>query len=183
MNQKELDISFMREAFKSARDLSQDANTQTGGILVDQNNNIISRGASRIHFGLPERYEGRPGEERILLKRPEKYDDLIHSERDTIYGANRKGISLQGCTLYSTWALCDDCAKTTINNGIKRVVGHQSTTNWYNEARKNIQGRQDWEEGINKAINLLKKGKVKYELMTEHLGDVSILFDDKIRSP
>jgi dCMP deaminase len=178
---KERDIYFLREAFKSARDLSQDINTQTGAILVSPALEIISHGANRMHFGLQERYDGDG--KRILLGRPEKYDLLTHAERDAIFVANRNGVSLFGYTLYATWAPCEFCAEVVINNGLSRFVTHQSTTDWYSESLTDIKNRPNWQDSINKAINKLKNAGLKYECLTNPIGEVELLFVDKIRAP
>jgi deoxycytidylate deaminase len=182
MSQKEQDINWLREAFIAARDYSQDTNSQTGSKIVNPiTNRDISFGANRIHYGFKDRYEG--GGERILLGRPEKYRDLTHAERDGIYEANRKGISLIGATIYATWTPCVPCAELVLNNGIKRFVTHESTDRWYNEARKDQKGRNDWTESIEKAVSLLREGGVVYEVISEPIGGVEFLFDDFMRTP
>jgi len=176
------DIDHLRKAFEYARDLSQDANSQTGAIIVDpKTNNLISFGANRMHHGLKGRYEGEG--KRKLLGRPEKYTDLTHAERDSIYGANREGRSLVGKTIYATWTPCVPCAELVLNNGIKRFVTHECTDRWYNEARKDQEGRNDWTASIEKAVSLLRNGGVDYEVIGYPLGKVDFLFDDVKRSP
>ncbi|NPE26693.1 hypothetical protein HNV12_01675 [Methanococcoides sp. SA1] len=181
MSQVARDTYFLREAFKSARDLSQDENTQTGAVIVSPSLEIVSRGANRIHFGWDERYEGIG--ERILLGRDRKYDDLTHAERDAVYGANRAGIPLAGHTLYATWTPCDFCAEVAGNNDIPRFVVPQITTDWYNEARKDSEGRVNWDKGIKKAVGMLEKKGVDYVCLDIAIGGVEFLFDDKIRRP
>ena len=181
MNEKERDLHFLRTAFQVANFFSQDANTQTGAIIVDPDFNIISVGSNRVNFGDPRRYEGRG--ERIILERPEKYEALIHAERDVHYGANRLGKPVVGCTLYTTWVPCDPCAEITVNNGIKRYVTHQCTTDWYDEALKDDSKRIDWQGSIDEAVNRFKKSRVEYICLSDKIGGVKFLFDDKIREP
>lgn len=45
-----------------------------------------------------------------------------HAERNLIEWAARKGISLEGCTLYITHAPCIECAKSIRNSGIIELV-------------------------------------------------------------
>lgn len=177
--QKEKDINFLRDAFKFASKYSQDANSQTGAVIVSPSGEIISKGANRAHYGMDERYEGSG--ERKILERPDKYEALTHAERDAVFCANREGRSLINSTLYATWTPCVECAEVILNNGIARFVTHESTHRWYTEARKD-NGRNDWTAGIEKALKLFKKGNIVYEMIDDPIGDVEFLFDDKIRN-
>ncbi len=60
----------------------------------------------------------------IFLAPGEKisFCDGIHSEKIGIARAARKGISLDGASLYVTSCPCEECAKEIIEAGIKRVV-------------------------------------------------------------
>ncbi len=175
------DIYYLKEAFRTARDLSQDPNTQTGAVILNTEGDIISRGANRLHLKLRDKYSLNLPKE--IIERPAKYLNLIHAERDAIFNANRKGKSLVGCTIYTTWSPCYFCAEVVINNGISRVVTHQSTIDWYKEVRKNTYERYDWNKSNEKGLNALKDNNVKYECLTEPIKDVEILFDDKKQSP
>lgn len=46
----------------------------------------------------------------------------VHAEAATISWAARKGVALEGGTLYCTLSPCKSCAKLIINAGIQRVV-------------------------------------------------------------
>ncbi len=46
----------------------------------------------------------------------------VHAEQNVIAMAARKGISLEGATLYVTHFPCDICFKLVINAGIKEIV-------------------------------------------------------------
>tara|TARA_Y100000310_G_scaffold335438_1_gene417521 strand:- start:4706 stop:5251 length:546 start_codon:yes stop_codon:yes gene_type:complete len=175
------DIYYLEEAFKTARDLSQDPNTQTGAVIVNPEGKIISRGANRLHWRLRKIYGEEPPQE--LVQRPLKYTALTHAERDAVFSANREGKSLIGCTIYTTWASCSFCAEVVINNGIVKVVTHQSTTDWYDEARKDIEGRQDWSESIKRAISAFEDNNIIYQCLTKPIKGIEIIFDDKRRSP
>ena len=181
---KEKDIHFLRKAFESARDLSQDANSQTGAVLVSSSEELISHGANRMHYGAEGRFEyGMNPKSKILLHRPKKYLGLVHAEKDAIFSAARLNDFklISESTLYATWALCITCATTVINMGIERVVTHQSTTDWYNEKRTQ-NSRLNWDKSIQEAIALLKERKIKYEVIKEPLGGVTFLFDDEMRT-
>ena len=47
---------------------------------------------------------------------------VIHSELNCILKAQRKGISIEGATLYVTHSPCEHCASLIIMTGIKRVL-------------------------------------------------------------
>jgi dCMP deaminase len=46
----------------------------------------------------------------------------IHAEMNAIIWAARKGISIEGATIYVTLEPCSDCSKNIIATGIKRIV-------------------------------------------------------------
>lgn len=50
------------------------------------------------------------------------YVRAVHAEMTAMADAARHGVSLSGCTLYTTTFPCHDCAKHIIAAGIKRVV-------------------------------------------------------------
>jgi len=45
-----------------------------------------------------------------------------HAERNAFYFAARRGVSVEGCTLYSTDSPCVACARAAVQTGIVRVV-------------------------------------------------------------
>lgn len=174
MNQSQMDKSFLKKAFKYAEEFSQDPNTQIGAILVRSNKIIFSKGANKLSYGLEYSEE--------LVKRPEKYHNIVHAEKDAIFSAIRLGQAnlIPGSVMYATWTPCESCAEAIINAGIKRFVTHQCTIDWYNE-KKDIANRIDWDDSTNKAIIRLKKCGIEYVCIQEPLKGISILFDDKQR--
>ncbi|MEA3384606.1 MAG: dCMP deaminase family protein [Campylobacterota bacterium] len=46
----------------------------------------------------------------------------IHAEMNAIIWAARKGISIEGGTIYVTLEPCSECSKNVIASGIKRIV-------------------------------------------------------------
>lgn len=52
----------------------------------------------------------------------QKCQHAVHAEANAIAFAAKKGISLEGGTLYCNYSPCTDCAKLIIQAGIKRVV-------------------------------------------------------------
>ena len=52
----------------------------------------------------------------------------VHSEINAIAQAAKKGISVEGATMYGTWGVpCWNCFKTIANAGIKRIVFLEKT--------------------------------------------------------
>ena len=49
-------------------------------------------------------------------------ESTIHAERNIIFYAAKKGISLEGATMYITHSPCIGCAQAMAASGIKRVV-------------------------------------------------------------
>ncbi|WP_419770899.1 MAG: deoxycytidylate deaminase [Candidatus Marinarcus sp.] len=50
----------------------------------------------------------------------------IHAEMNAIIWAARKGISVEGATIYVTLEPCSECSKNLIASGIKRIVYDKS---------------------------------------------------------
>lgn len=46
----------------------------------------------------------------------------IHAEMNAIIWAARKGISIEGATIYVTLEPCSECSKNLIASGIKRII-------------------------------------------------------------
>lgn len=57
----------------------------------------------------------------------------IHAEMNAIIWAARKGISIEGATIYVTLEPCSECSKNLIASGIKRIV--YDTPYEYNESK------------------------------------------------
>lgn len=51
-----------------------------------------------------------------------EYDRTVHAEMAAITDAARRGVLLQGCTLYCTTLPCHNCSRHIVATGIKRVV-------------------------------------------------------------
>lgn len=110
------DIRYLDLA-KHIASWSKDPSTQTGAVITDSENRLVSIG----YNGLPKGVEDT--EER-LHNREVKYQLIVHCERNAIIFAQR---NLQGCTLY-TWPFmsCSVCAAMVIQSGITRCVAPYS---------------------------------------------------------
>ena len=118
-------IKYFMNEVETVKLLSDDVNTQTACIIVNEYDEIISYGANSLPTGITK------SEKRC--SRPDKYMWLLHAERNAIYNAARKGVSTNNCTMYLMWFPCADCARGIIQCGIKRLVCYQpdmDNANW-----------------------------------------------------
>lgn len=68
--------------------------------------------------------------ETMLIKKTKP--TTIHAEQNAIFYAAKKGIALDGCTMYVTTSPCIECAKAIASVGIKKVI--------YNDDYKDLSG-------------------------------------------
>jgi len=94
---------------------SKDRSRQTGAVIVDERNVLVSIGWNgfprNINDYLHERHE-----------RPAKYKWTEHAERNAIYNAAANGHPTKNCTMYLPWYPCADCARAIIQSGITKIV-------------------------------------------------------------
>jgi len=57
----------------------------------------------------------------------------IHAEMNAIIWAARKGISIEGATIYVTLEPCSECSKNVIASGIKRIVYNKAYEHTHSE--------------------------------------------------
>lgn len=93
---------------------SKDPSTQTGAVIVDSNNRVLSLGYNGFPQGVkddPEKYENREL----------KYKMIVHCEQNAILFADRS--SLKGATLYTyPFISCSRCASIVAQSGITRCI-------------------------------------------------------------
>lgn len=85
------------------------------GAVIAQDGRIVSMGYAGAPSGLPHCSPDICNVDSPCYR-------TVHAEAGAISYAARKGIKLEGSTLYCTHCPCVDCAKLIINTGIKRVV-------------------------------------------------------------
>lgn len=113
-------INIANEISKSSKCVSK----QVGAVIV-KDDRILSTG-----------YNGTPsGYCNCNEYWDDKYTDKhhewsktyeIHAEMNAIIWAARKGISIEGGTIYVTLEPCSECSKNLIASGIKRIVFDKS---------------------------------------------------------
>ena len=107
------DIRFLELAAHVAS-WSKDPKTKVGSVIVNDNNQVLSLGYNGFPRGVLDkvsRYEDR--ETKLLF--------VAHAERNALDNAFA---DVRGATLYTTLCPCNECAKSIVQKGIKRVVSH-----------------------------------------------------------
>ena len=109
------------ELFMSIAELSsmrsKDPNTQIGACIVDKDNRVVSIGYNGMPNGCPDKY--MPWDVREGDLSDTKYAYVCHAEANACL--NIRG-GAKGHTLYTQYLPCNECAKTIIQSGIKKVV-------------------------------------------------------------
>lgn len=96
---------------------SYDPSTKVGAVIVDSKNRVVSIGYNGFPRGVkdwPSRYTDRD----LKLKL------VCHAERNAIDNASH---SVEGCTMYVPLLPCNECAKSIIQSGIKKVITYKPT--------------------------------------------------------
>ena len=180
LKQKEIDIEYLREAWKFAEGNSTDMSTQNGAIIVRNNTgfnlgkNIISYGANCFSDGVLVVNE--------RLQRPLKYDFTGHAEENSIINAARNGQSTDEGIMYCPWFACAPCGRMIVRAGIKEVIGSTWPEKWWKE-RKNPEDGKNWYASIKYALEMFDEAGVKYRWVDGNIGGIEILFDGELRRP
>ena len=93
---------------------SKDPSTKVGCVIIDKQNRVVSIGFNGFPRGVRDdiaRYQDR--DTKLLF--------VAHAERNALDNAP---LSVEGCTLYSPLLPCNECAKSIIQKGIKKVVSY-----------------------------------------------------------
>jgi len=121
-------MNVYMEIARLVAQLSDEPSRHTSAVFVSADGtNII---ASAANHSLPKLMWH---EERF--QKPKKYLYIEHAERNAIYDACRRGVSLKGSTVYLPWFPCVECARALALVGIKNMVCVEP--NW-NEERYNF---------------------------------------------
>ena len=91
---------------------SKDPSSKNGCVIVDAKHRPVS-------FGYNGMIQGADESKMTLTERPMKYYFAIHSEMNALIFSHQ---DIAGCTLYNTFATCDNCLKYCLQAGIMRFV-------------------------------------------------------------
>lgn len=105
------DEYFMNIAEEVAKK-SKDPSAGVGCVIADEKHRPVS-------FGYNGLIQGADETKMTLSERPMKYYFVVHAEMNALIFA--KG-SLEGCTLYCSFATCENCLKHCLQAGIKRFI-------------------------------------------------------------
>lgn len=123
MNNQKPHFKWDKRFLKLALEIStwsKDTSTQVGCVITSPDGEIVSTGYNGLCRGINDSTESRH-------QRPQKYMWFEHAERNAIFNAAKRGIKLDGCSLYVTstpkkFPCCCDCARAIIQSGIQKVV-------------------------------------------------------------
>jgi dCMP deaminase len=107
------DLYFMNLCFEIAR-RSIDPTTKHGCVAIDPDGGILSTGYNSAPQGFADK--------EFPQTRPEKYLDMIHSEKNCIYMSARHAVSIVGSTFYVTGFPCRECLKAMIQVKILKII-------------------------------------------------------------
>jgi len=115
-NRPSWDHLFLDESYNISK-RSRDPSTKVGAVIASRDNQIVSRG----YNGFPRGVENTKAR---WTTRPDKYNFIVHAERNAIYNAARQGRSTDGCTMYLFYNCCpcEQCTLAVIQAGITELV-------------------------------------------------------------
>lgn len=157
-----VDRMYLQDAWAAAS-YSQDRSTQVGSVLVIPNNSIgvVMRGWNCIH-------------DKLLLggfdyTGADKGHTTEHAERKTIYKMLANGFTVEGMTMYCTWASCSECARAMVEFGITRVV----------TLRRLVEATPDrWQDSVRNGLQIMNRGGIRVVGWRGDLGvDFPLRFD------
>jgi deoxycytidylate deaminase len=174
----EIDRFYLREAYRYARDYSEDPNTQNGAVLVSDNatanlDNIVVWGVNRLPEGFNREIE-------ILNDKAKKLLYIRHAERDALYSALKLGHNTKKLIMYCPWSICDNCADPVTAFGLKELIGHTGPDKFYEEINKVAiekgEKKSGWTDSIKAGFARLEKAGIPYRFVDGKIGDVKIRF-------
>ena len=93
---------------------SKDPSTKVGAVAVIERR-VLATGYNGLPMGVADTWQRLHDRETKLLM-------TAHAETNLLTYAARKGVRLEGCTVYVTMFPCSHCAGQLINAGVARIV-------------------------------------------------------------
>lgn len=150
------DEYFMRMVYLCSSK-SKDPSTQIGAVnVIDKQ--VLSTGYNGICRDVEDSIPSR-------LVAPEKYFWFEHGERNSCYSAARKGIKLEGATMYTQDIPCSDCCRAVVQSGIKELIIHKQ---WH-DIWADMQGN-NWHESQDRSCQMLEEAGIPIILFDQELG-------------
>ena len=150
--QTELDLEFLNLALNVANRTDDPQAIERPivavGAAIARDRTLIATSANQV----PPQLRTLPRYRPENLAGTDRYDLIEHAERSAIYDAARRGVALNGASLYCTRFPCAHCARAIVGSGIARLIVPKG-------ARDEASPR--WEESQAAARVLLKDAGVK----------------------
>lgn len=105
------------EFLELVKSFSEDPSTKMGACIVTVDNKVVY-GYNRAPKGFLDMPWDREADDPLKTK----YPFVVHAERDAVARAAKKGINLEGATIYISNFPCNECALEIVNFGISEVV-------------------------------------------------------------
>lgn len=93
---------------------SKDPSTKVGAVIVNDDKQVLSLGYNGFPRGVEDRVSRYSDRQTKLLF-------VAHAERNALDNAY---VDVRGATMYTTLCPCNECAKSIVQKGIKRVVSY-----------------------------------------------------------
>jgi dCMP deaminase len=147
------------------RQTSEDPDTKVGCVIFNKDFDLISVGSNRFPNGIAHPLEKSSDKEYPFLDeiylsdritRPTKYMYMEHAERNAIYSAAKRGVSLKDCILYVDWIPCTDCARAIIQSGISEVIMNKLSPSALDKSFN-----KRWKESMKISKTILTEANVK----------------------
>lgn len=107
-------LKYYESIARAASEGSHDIHTQVGAILIHSKTGaVMSSGFNGYVRGASD--------DKLPKTRPEKYEFMVHAEKNLIYNCARHGISTDECFVFCTLSPCIDCIRAMYQSGIKTV--------------------------------------------------------------
>ena len=129
---------------------SKDPSTKVGAVITGPHHEVISTGFNGMPIDVDDKYKLE------RYERPLKYMWVEHAERNAIFLAAKRGVPLDGSTIYVNFYPCADCSRGIIQSGIRTVV-----INEMSDEMNDFELLNRWEEKINVSLEMLHEAQVK----------------------
>lgn len=160
--------TYLHHAYKIAMQ-SPDPSTQVGAVIVHPELGPLSHGCNKPPDKINITDE--------LLNSKDKNYYIEHAERNAIFDSMIAKYDPKGCTMYSTWAACPDCARAIISCGITRVVSHKEMYEKYSGSMKDL---------VDIGISMLENSGIEFILWSgkiSEFGRIKIRTSGKVWTP